>query len=90
MRKIDIIEETDRLRKWIAIDRLTRLELLRLHDLDQLENVCERLEWQVVEIICAAGHKDALKPQGRTGHKAAAARALRVTQHSTNDRRRVG
>ena len=36
--------------KWIAIDKGTRQSLLRLSDLYQLRDFCDRLEWEVVDV----------------------------------------
>ena len=48
MRRVEIVEEPDQPYKWIAIDRGTRQSLLRLPDLYQLRDICDRLEWEVV------------------------------------------
>jgi hypothetical protein len=53
MRKIEIVEEPNHTYKWIAIDRATRQSLLRLSDLDQLRDVCDRLEWQIIDVKSA-------------------------------------
>ena len=53
MRKVEIIEEPSHTYKWIAIDRDTRQSLVRLSDLHQLLDVCERLEWQIVDVKSA-------------------------------------
>jgi hypothetical protein len=51
MRRIEIVEEPNQVPyKWIAIDKGTRQSLLRLSDLYQLRDVCDRLEWEVVDV----------------------------------------
>ena len=53
MRRVEIVEDQSQVYSWAAIDRDTRKRLLRLRDPDQLRNVCERLEWQIVDIRLA-------------------------------------
>jgi hypothetical protein len=51
MRRVEIVEEPNQIPyKWIAIDKGTRRSLLRLSDLYQLRDVCDRLEWEVVDV----------------------------------------
>ena len=51
MRRIEIVEEPNQIPyKWIAIDKGTRQSLLRLSDLYQLRDVCDRLEWEVFDV----------------------------------------
>jgi len=50
MRRIEIVEEPNQTYKWIAIDKGTRQSMLRLSDLNQLRDVCERLEWKVIDV----------------------------------------
>jgi hypothetical protein len=50
MRRIEIVEEPNQTYKWTAIDKATRQSLLRLSDLNQLRDVCERLEWKVIDV----------------------------------------
>ena len=51
MRRVEIVEEPNQIPyKWIAIDKDTRRSLLRLSDLYQLRDVCDRLEWEVVDV----------------------------------------
>jgi hypothetical protein len=40
---------------WVAIDRRTRKSLLRLRDLYQLGDVCERLDWKVIDASRGVG-----------------------------------
>jgi hypothetical protein len=49
MRTVTIVEQRG-VYKWIAIDHKTKEALLRLPDLNQLQNVCERLEWTIVDV----------------------------------------
>ena len=57
MRRIEIVEEPNQVPyKWIAIDKGTRQSLLRLSDLYQLRDVCERLEWEVIDVKRARGN----------------------------------
>jgi predicted regulator of amino acid metabolism with ACT domain len=49
-RRVEIVEEPDQTYKWIAIEQRTRRSLLRLHDLNQLSDVCHRLGWKVVDV----------------------------------------
>jgi hypothetical protein len=53
MRKVEIIEEPNRTYKWIAIDQATRQSLVRLSDLNQLRDVCDKLEWQIIDVKSA-------------------------------------
>jgi hypothetical protein len=55
MRKVEIIEEPNRTYKWIAIDRATRQSLVRLSDLNQLRDICDRLEWRIIGVKSAQG-----------------------------------
>jgi hypothetical protein len=48
MRTIAIIHDQSNQRPWLAIDRETRQQLLRLADRDQLLRTCERLGWRLV------------------------------------------
>jgi hypothetical protein len=56
MRRIEIVEEPNQPYKWIAIDKATRQSLLRLSDLYQLRDVCDRLEWEVIHVRRAQGN----------------------------------
>jgi hypothetical protein len=49
MRKIEIIEEPEKPYPWVAVDRKTREPLLRLVDVSQLQSICKRLGWEIVE-----------------------------------------
>jgi hypothetical protein len=49
MRKIEIGEEANSQRRWTAIDKKTGEVVLRLHDQDQLRNVCRSLGWEIAE-----------------------------------------
>ena len=50
MRRVEIVEEPkQKIYKWTAVDKQTNQPLLRLSDLHQLRDVCQRLEWKVVE-----------------------------------------
>jgi hypothetical protein len=49
MRKIEIGEESNSQRRWTAIDKKTGEVVLRLHDQDQLRNVCRSLGWEIAE-----------------------------------------
>ena len=53
MRKVEIVQDQSQVYSWAAIDRDTRKRLLQLRDPDQLRSVCERLEWQIVDIKLA-------------------------------------
>jgi hypothetical protein len=53
MRRVEIVEDQSQVYSWAAIDQRTRQRLLQLRDPDQLRSVCERLEWQVVNIKLA-------------------------------------
>ena len=53
MRRIEIVEDQSQVIAGQAIDRDTRKRFLQLRDPDQLRNVCERLEWQIVNIRLA-------------------------------------
>ena len=55
MRSVVIVNDPKNQRPWVAIDRGTGSELLRLQDRDQLVKVCARLGW----VIAAAGLKQA-------------------------------
>jgi hypothetical protein len=51
VRKVEIVEEPNqKIYKWIAVDKKTHESLLRLPDLYQLQDVCHRLEWKVVDV----------------------------------------
>jgi hypothetical protein len=50
MRKVEIIEVSKQAYKWMAIDRTTGRLLLRLRELSQLGDVCDRLEWRVIDV----------------------------------------
>jgi len=54
MRKVEIIEVSKQAYKWMAIDRTTGRLLLRLRELSQLGDVCDRLEWRVIDVKSAA------------------------------------
>ncbi len=49
MRKIEIDEQPEVQRRWIAKDMKSGETLLRLHDRDLLETICSNLGWQIVE-----------------------------------------
>src|SRR5262245_26598819 len=54
-RTVEIVEEPGRPYKWFAIEQGTRQSLLRLSDLNQLRDVCDRLGWKVVDVKRAPG-----------------------------------
>lgn len=49
MRKIEITEQPQGQRRWVALDSKSGQPVLRLHDRGLLEKVCRSLEWQIVE-----------------------------------------
>jgi hypothetical protein len=49
VRRVVLVEEPSGVRLWVAVDQATRQPLLRLFNSDQLQNICDRLGWQVVE-----------------------------------------
>ena len=51
MRKIEIMEDPQAQRCWVAVDRKSGEPVMRLHDRDLLERICRSLEWKIV-----AGH----------------------------------
>jgi hypothetical protein len=53
MRSVIIVNDRENQRPWLAVDRGTGSELLRLRDRDQLEKVCARLGW----VVTTAGSK---------------------------------
>jgi hypothetical protein len=55
MRRVAIVEQQSGAYQWIAIDQATRQSLLRLSDLYQLRDICERLEWKVVDVKSVRG-----------------------------------
>jgi hypothetical protein len=51
VRKVEIVEEPNqKIYKWTAVDKKTKQSLLRLADLHQMCDVCQRLEWLVVDV----------------------------------------
>jgi len=50
MRSVRIVEDNGSQRPWIAVDHQTGKQLLRLKDRDQLEQMCWRLGWDVVDV----------------------------------------
>jgi hypothetical protein len=48
MRNVVIVHDSTNQRPWIAVDRHSGTQLLRLQDRDTLEKMCERLGWAVV------------------------------------------
>ena len=54
MRRVEIIEDKRQFYSWAAVDQDTHQRLLKLKDADQLRSVCERLEWQIVDIKSAS------------------------------------
>jgi hypothetical protein len=51
VRKVEIVEEPNqKIYKWAAVDKKTNRPLLRLPDLFQMQDVCHRLEWKVVDV----------------------------------------
>jgi hypothetical protein len=50
MRTVRIVEDKTSQRPWIAVDHQTGAPLLRLQDRGQLEYMCWRLGWDVVDL----------------------------------------
>jgi hypothetical protein len=51
VRKVEIVEvPNQKIYKWAAVDKKTNQPLLRLPDLFQMQDVCHRLEWKVVDV----------------------------------------
>jgi hypothetical protein len=67
MRRIEIVEEPNQTYKWTAIDQDTRQSLLRLSDLYQLHDVCDRLEWKVVDVKRRRQNSGAISRPRRAG-----------------------
>ena len=82
MRSIQIMEEPDGQRRWVAVDAKTGKQVLRLRDCDQLRDICERLGWQVMSTTgapfrsCDASDFVLLPVPGRFRHKRAPALAV--------------
>ena len=53
MRRVEIVEQPTQSYMWVAVDKGTKQSLLRLRDLHQLRDVCERLEWKVIDVRSA-------------------------------------
>lgn len=49
MRRVEIVEDPNAQRNWIAVDLKSGERMLRLHDRGLLERVCKSLEWKVVQ-----------------------------------------
>jgi hypothetical protein len=56
MRSVVILHDSANQRPWVAVDRLSSSELLRLQNRDQLAKVCARLGWEI----------SVVKPQSKT------------------------
>jgi hypothetical protein len=67
MRNVVIVHDGASQRPWVAVDRQSGTELLRLQNRDQFDKVCARLGWEIV----------AVKSQGRTTTAADLKRAAR-------------
>jgi hypothetical protein len=67
MRSVVIVHDSANQRPWVAVDRQSGSELLRLQNRDQLDKVCARLGWDIA----------AVKTQGRTTTAADLRRAVR-------------
>jgi hypothetical protein len=48
MRQVEIIEESRNQRPWVAVDRASRLPILRMQRLETLLTVTRGLGWEVV------------------------------------------
>jgi hypothetical protein len=48
MRSVEIVYDRANQRPWVAVDRQSGGELLRLQNCDQLQKVCVRLDWKLV------------------------------------------
>ena len=49
MRTVEIVEDRESQRCWIAVDVKSGEPMMRLHDWDLLQRVCKSLEWKVVQ-----------------------------------------
>ena len=49
MRKVEITEDPQTQRCWIATDQKSREPVLRMHDRPLLERICASLEWKIVQ-----------------------------------------
>jgi hypothetical protein len=49
MRRVEIVEDPQSQRCWVAIDLKSREPVMRLHDRGLLERLCKGLEWKIVQ-----------------------------------------
>jgi hypothetical protein len=49
MRRVEIVEEPRAQRCWVALDVKSDEPVMRLHDRDLLERLCNSLEWKIVQ-----------------------------------------
>jgi hypothetical protein len=49
MRTVEIKQDANGQRRWIAVDRKSGEVVLRIHDEGLLRNICRSLDWKVVE-----------------------------------------
>ncbi len=49
MRKVEIVEDPQSQRCWVAADLESGEPVMRLHDRGLLERVCNSLEWKIVQ-----------------------------------------
>jgi hypothetical protein len=59
MRQVEIIEESRNQRPWVAVDRESRLPILRMQRLETLLTISRGLGWEVVT-ECAPSRKPAI------------------------------
>jgi len=49
MRRVEIVEDPQSQRCWVAIDLKSGEPVMRLHDRGLLERLCKSLEWKIVQ-----------------------------------------
>jgi len=51
MRKVEIVEDPQSQRCWVAVDLKSGESVMRLHDRGLLERLCKSLEWKIVQSV---------------------------------------
>jgi hypothetical protein len=58
MRKVEIVEDPQSQRCWVAMDAKSGAPVMRMHDKESLRRICEGLEWKIVQIAAAGGRTE--------------------------------
>ena len=58
MRRVEILEEPKSQRCWVARDMKSGQPVMRMHDKELLQKICQGLDWKIVQ-TAAAGSRSA-------------------------------